>query len=47
MLLSKHTCTSEFITVGRNKMYHSILTYALRQKYLYKTYALRQTKLYM
>ena len=38
MLLARHTCISDLITLGRNLMYHSILTNALRQTNLYKCF---------
>jgi len=31
MLVGRRICTSDFITLGKNFMYHSILTNALRQ----------------
>jgi hypothetical protein len=33
MLLGRHTITSDSIKLGRNIMYHSILTNPLRQTY--------------
>ena len=35
-ILGGRTITSDFITLGRKQMYHSILTNALRQSYMYK-----------
>jgi len=36
MLLGRHTCTIDLITLGTNLMCHSSLTNLLRQSYLYK-----------